>query len=710
MSLALNPRFTPPAADTFVFDPDLAVESRRSLVSRYGDDVWSLLALTRNPSQADDLIRWSWFPEVFREPFRYASWTVINYPLPDMDVARHGAAMRSKLSVGRIMKTVNHWALFAQWLDERRIGHLSQVTAEDLTDYSRYLSKVRSLARNTASSHLIALSRLHYYGRLYLPAADRLVEPPWVAEGMDDYLPPATPLGENVTEPIVPATMGPLLVWALRFVEEYADDILGAFEENRRLVAIAEALKGPAKPAADRRLVSYLEELEAKGLPVPTTTKGQRLVAPGVFLAGRTGTPAAKVHQVMRKPRWAKYQAQHPGGCLLESPVTAQLGGEPWHEPFDFYVVPGLLNHLVTACFIVLGYLTGMRTGEILGLENGCCPDSEGPEDAARRHLIYARQFKVARDEDGNHDSAGVVREAPWVAVPQVVRAVRVLERLSGHGLLFAAELHDPRQPERRSGRSLAIATMSNRIERFIEWVNTHAAGRGRQSEAIPADPHGRVGTGRFRRTLAWHIARRPGGLVALAVQYGHMRTLISEGYGSRSRGGIHDLLDFETARNVAEHLSEVHEAIQDGEGVSGPAARRLINAAATEHSRFGGIIASVRQARSLLADPTLNVFENREAFLFCNYDRTKALCHPGRGGKNEAPSLDRCKANCANIARTDEHARQLRDAADSLGKQAASGLVPEPLADRLQERADSLAELADKHDNDRVTTGTEAG
>lgn len=71
-----------------------------------------------------------------------------------------------------------------------------------------------------------------------------------------------------------------------------------------------------------------------------------------------------------------------------------------------------------------------------------------------------------------------------------------------------------------------------------------------------------------------------------------------------RSRGGIHDLLDFETARNVAEHLSEVHEAIQDGEGISGPAARRLINAGAQEHSRFGGIIASVRQARSLLADP----------------------------------------------------------------------------------------------------------
>ncbi|MDT0484083.1 MULTISPECIES: hypothetical protein [Streptomyces] len=188
------------------------------------------------------------------------------------------------------------------------------------------------------------------------------------------------------------------------------------------------------------------------------------------------------------------------------------------------------------------------------------------------------------------------------------------------------------------------------------------------------------------------------------------MRTLISQGYGSRSRGGIHDLLDFETVRSVAEHLSEVHEAIQEGEGISGPAARRLIHAAAQEHSRFGGIIASVRQARSLLADPTLNVFENKEAFLFCNYDRAKALCQPDRDGKSEAPSLGRCKVNCANIARTDDHARQLREAAESLGQQTASGAVPEPLADRLQERAQSLIGLADQHDTDRVLAGTGLG
>jgi hypothetical protein len=65
-------------------------------------------------------------------------------------------------------------------------------------------------------------------------------------------------------------------------------------------------------------------------------------------------------------------------------------------------------------------------------------------------------------------------------------------------------------------------------------------------------------------RTLAWHIARRPNGLVALAVQYGHLRTtFVSEGYASRSRGGIHDLIDVETVFAVADTVSNLHDHLK---------------------------------------------------------------------------------------------------------------------------------------------------
>jgi hypothetical protein len=286
--------------------------------------------------------------------------------------------------------------------------------------------------------------------------------------------------------------------------------------------------------------------------------------------------------------------------------------------------------------------------------------------------------------------------------VPQVVAAIRILERQAAPtGLLF------PTNDASRPGRSVTYATMGRRIDEFVAWVND------RSGEAtIPADPYGRIGTRRFRRTLAWHIARQPGGLVALAVQYGHMRTLISESYAARQREGMHELLDLETARAVADHLADVHDSLQAGHGVSGPAARRLIHAARQGHQRFAGAILTRRQAKALLADPTLTVFENASAYLTCNYDPAKALCNPDNGStsRSRAPSLDRCQSSCPNIARTDRDATQLRIKAKQLQRQADSPATPGPLAERLRHRALTLAELANTHDRTKITSYAQEG
>lgn len=59
--------------------------------------------------------------------------------------------------------------------------------------------------------------------------------PPWDEHGTEDYLPaPDTVTGRNARIPIHPATISPLLVWALRFVTEFADDILTARAERQR--------------------------------------------------------------------------------------------------------------------------------------------------------------------------------------------------------------------------------------------------------------------------------------------------------------------------------------------------------------------------------------------------------------------------------------------------------------------------------------------
>jgi hypothetical protein len=267
--------------------------------------------------------------------------------------------------------------------------------------------------------------------------------------------------------------------------------------------------------------------------------------------------------------------------------------------------------------------------------------------------------------------------------------------------LLFDKPAHDVAGRRQGTG-SLKLDTMRDRVEAFIAWANAEATSYNLLTEAIPQDPHGAVGTGRFRRSLAWHIARRPGGLIALPIQYGHLRTAfstITDGYASRSRSGIHDLIDIETARAVADTVIGLNDHLETGGGVSGPAARRAIKAA-SKAPRFAGTVITAATAKRLIANEDAMIYNNPQAFVLCHYKRAQALCH--RDAIKDTPTLDRCVPGCGNIIRTDEHAVQLRERADFLTKRAAS--TPQPIGDRLRANAARLRDLADTHDRTRIT------
>jgi hypothetical protein len=384
--------------------------------------------------------------------------------------------------------------------------------------------------------------------------------------------------------------------------------------------------------------------------------------------------------------------------------VTGQIAGKPWRTALDFNEAPALMRHLGTAAYIICGYLTGARPGEVLALRAGCCPDpATGTDGHAGRHLIRGLEFKNATDQDGNHASCGAERDIPWVAITPVVNAIRVLERMvpDGH-LLFSRDAHLCHGP---GTGSLKLDTVRDRIEEFTSWANRETARHSLTGQAIPDDPHGPISLARFRRSLAWHIARRPNGLVALAIQYGHMRTAFgqwaTEGYASRSRDGIHALIDLETARATADTLAVLHDDLGNGGGISGPAARRVIRAAATVH-RFAGAPITLDSARKLLKNQDAMVYDNPHALVLCHYKRDRALCH--RDGVKDTPSLDHCVPGCGNIARTDQQAAQLRDRALALETQAAH--LPQPAAGRLRGTAARLRDQAGKHDRTRISTG----
>ncbi|MFF7976829.1 hypothetical protein [Streptomyces sp. NPDC007905] len=185
-----------------------------------------------------------------------------------------------------------------------------------------------------------------------------------------------------------------------------------------------------------------------------------------------------------------------------------------------------------------------------------------------------------------------------------------------------------------------------------------------------------------------------------MAIQYGHLRTaLVSEGYAARSRDGVHELIDIETVRAVADTIADLSEDLEAGGGLSGPAARRAIKAAARA-PRFEGTVINATTARRLLANDDALIYDNPQALLLCHYKREHALCH--RTGVRDSPRLDHCMPGCGNVVRTDHHATSLRSRADTLDKQATQ--VPQPIGERLRDHADRLRRIADTHDRTRIT------
>ncbi|MEV6383116.1 integrase [Streptomyces sp. NPDC051773] len=687
-----------PSWDTLVVAPSLVLAPGPVPVSIYADEVWSLAPLVANPSAPRPGLDWSRFPAPVLPQVQLAAWMMINTPLPASVLVGH-PSWHSRLGPVGIYHTVLRWQRFTAWLHQQGLGDLHAATEDVLVSWAGHLARQPGASHGNVTKDLVALTRLWAFDAAG-PAPSGMAMPPWHRLGVDDFLPraPGAGRGENATEVISPATMGPLLIWALRVVDDFADDILAAWAESRRM---AEAVvRAPGTPESKARLKRYLQDLIDRGQPVPSRPNaGYRHALANTYIAARVGCPSSQINGLLVTEPWQHllgYVDANPGPSPLATPITGRIDGEPWTAFIDFTETRELMRHLGTACFIVLAYLTGMRPAEVLGLQTGCCP-----EVASGRHLIYGREFKNAFDEDGNHHSAGRLREVPWVAIPPVVRAIRVLEKIvPAEGLLFDAATHTFVNTPTPSTTSLRYSGLRTRIGAFVAWASGLALRLGREGEVIPDESHGAIGLARFRRTLAWHIARRPGGLVALAIQYGHMRTAVSGGYAARGRDGIHQLLDIETARATAETLTNLHDDLARGVGISGPAARRAIHAAA-QAPTFAGSIRTHRQARDILGNPALTVYDNPRAFLMCVYNHDRALCH--RLDVTDAPRLDRCQPSCANIARTDQHADQLRQHAQALEKHAASEALPDPLAVRLARRAGHLLALADRHEHDRI-------
>jgi hypothetical protein len=119
--------------------------------------------------------------------------------------------------------------------------------------------------------------------------------------------------------------MGPLLIWALRFVEDFSTDILAGHAENQRLHAIATAAKPHHASEGVTALRAYLCDLESTGKPLPAGSREGKPTVARYYIAGITGCPASTVQKALRQPKWQRYLAKNPGPCPLDVPITATM-------------------------------------------------------------------------------------------------------------------------------------------------------------------------------------------------------------------------------------------------------------------------------------------------------------------------------------------------------------------------------------------------
>ncbi|MFF3632160.1 hypothetical protein [Streptomyces sp. NPDC002164] len=665
-----------------------------SALSRFGEDRWYVDPAVFEEHARAKSLNFATIPRPLRQDAKYYIWQLINHPSPG--TMRHSGG-GDRPAIATILTVFSAFKEFLSWLHRHGVTAFAQVTPALLDEYlgdvdDEPISMVRKY-RRVGEVRRMWSARGILPPRLRLPAA-----PPWGGEESRDLFGRIRADRDNRTPRIGELTMQHLLIWAIRFTEDFADDILAAHAEyeESRLRQLTGATRSPVKIRA--RMTAYLERLREHGGTLPGRASADGTLVINWRHIGRILGCAESVRLTASGRKAIESGIPIADGAYLDTPATGRLEGRPWRpHGITFHEAPKLARLLSTACFVIIAYLSGARPGEVLNLRRGCIEH----DNANSLWLMTGRHFKNAVDADGNKLPTGAPRRAPWVVIAPVARAVAVLERLHPHPLLFPNRI-TPHQQHLRDTKRRGDARTDNQIARdlaaFVTWVNTECQRLGR-ADVIPPDRRGLLAASRFRRTLAWFIRRRPRGLVAASIQYGHLHTRMLQGYAGSYDSGFPDEYAFEDWLYRLEILADDAQALQDGEHVSGPAAdayRHRVTAATRQFA--GHVLTSDRQARDLLGNPLLQIHHGQG--MTCVLDPAQALCRL-RGTTDDplvTPDTDDCRPQCRNIARTDRDIHHIRQHHRELGDVVDDPLAPPIRHDRERHELKRLQRILDAH------------
>ncbi|MFC9833712.1 hypothetical protein ACFVKB_07810 [Rhodococcus sp. NPDC127530] len=671
-------------------------------LSRFGDPIWAL-----QPAQPDDhqgvwAVHWAKFPDALVLPLKTVCLALLDHPVPAQRAILTGANL---LAVQTISQTTYQLRVLAVWMAGRGLTRLSELTDRQLDAYRTHvLSADFPAIRKRQLLNTIVL--VHAYRDLLPEPCQLATSAPWGGASGDNLVKLPRAPRVNKTPRIAAETMEALLAWSLRMVENIGPDIVDAWRNHQQILQGSHPSQARFVGLPIRqRLAVFLSDGVREGTALPGKHRSDgELKLDESHLCRLLGLNPS--YERLSSDRQRRMVAES-GLPLTEYPVhgttiTGTINGRPWrNRPITTKELPHLVRFLTAAGFVIVCYLSGLRPGEALNLRRGCRatdPDTGELLLLGRRGKGQGRTPLVdVGDRDIDDPWA-----RPWVVVQPVHDAIALLEQLTPHPLIFpptygrtplrAAETHT------RTGHYIA-----QDIGAFIDWIN-HNVTTSDGSVPIPSDPTRHLHVSRFRRTLAHFIVRRPRGLIAAALQYGHLATKITLSYAGDADTGWMDSLAIERLELVLEQIGQDRAFLDDGEHVSGPAAEEYKTRVARAAAFAGQVVTGVRNSERLLAHADPNVHHGDG--MTCVWTKETAACRKAKLAMglpdSDAPDDSECRTNCVNLAYTDRDIQHLRERLPTLTTHADDPLAPRPLRDRAAAQAAALRTTIEKHEQSR--------
>ena len=349
-----------PLTGTFVLDGrPLRVDCTLEQTSRFEDGTWRLSPAIISQSGRLLKLDFEHVPARWRTFTKELFYAMLTGPLPPGEPRPEIATVRG------------HFAAitrFLRWLDSypaaatgRPAQRLDELDGADLQAYLLDLPKTQH-SPLTRERNRVSIRVLWRYRTVL---ADHLPFDPAHLEGWrDDY---RSRRVENATSRIPEQVHGPLMAWAMRFIDDFAEDILTASEQWQAAHA---AVKGPIlddNAALIEHLRTLLDGHIRDNRPLPGDRGNLNLLA----LAHTLGCSKKEIdrHRTLIATTAAKVGVNDEPWFIF--PTTGRLDGRPWLDTIvSDQRLPSqsglrrLTTLLQAAAYAVIAFLSGMRDSE----------------------------------------------------------------------------------------------------------------------------------------------------------------------------------------------------------------------------------------------------------------------------------------------------------------------------------------------------------